>query len=123
MRTDFLYYVTENLKKCTITTTIADILTWRRALIREIKLRINEREVGLRHKPFTGWIDFDSAISAFRNWRKSLVITRVDKAANRLRIICKACCVQLAKAEMEGPGYSRVGEDLVSIKSVIVKRQ
>ena len=30
----------------------------------------------------------------------------------------------LNKAEMEGPGYSRVeGGDLVSIKSVIVKRQ
>ena len=94
----------------------ADILPWRRDLIREIKLRINEQEVGLRHKPLTGWIDFDSAISAFRNWRKSLVITRVDKAANCLCIICKACYVQLAKAEMEGPGYSRVeGEDLVSI--------
>ena len=53
------------------------------------------------------------------------MITRVDKAANCLRIICKACYVQLAKAEMEGPGYSRVGgEDLVvSIKSVILKRQ
>ena len=94
-------------------------------MIREIKLRINEQEVGLRHKPLTtGWIDFDSAISAFRNWRKSLVITRVDKAAKCLCIICKACYVQLAKAEMEGPGYSRVeGEDFVSIKSVIVKRQ
>ena len=83
----------------------ADILPWRRDLIREIKLRINEQEVGLRHKPLTGWIDFDSAISAFRNWRKSLVITRVDKAANCLCIICKACYVQLAKAEMESPGY------------------
>ena len=92
-------------------------------MIREIKLRINELEVGVRHKPLTGWIDFDSAISAFRNWRKSLVITRVDKAANCLCIICKACYVQLAKAEMEGPGYSRVEGDLVSIKSVIVKRQ
>ena len=52
------------------------------------------------------------------------MITLVDKAANRLCIICKACYVQLTKAEMEGPEYSRVeGEDLVSIKSVIVKRQ
>ena len=102
----------------------ADILPWRRDLIREIKHRINEQEVGLRHKPLTGWIDFDSSISAFRNWRKYLVITRVDKAANCLCIICKACYVQLSKAEMESPGYSRVeGEDLVSIKSVIVKRQ
>ena len=45
----------------------ADILPRTRDLIREIKLRTNEQEVGLRHKPLTGWIDFDSAISAFRN--------------------------------------------------------
>ena len=51
------------------------------------------------------------------------MITRVDKAANCLCIICKACYIQLATEEMEGPGYSRVGEYLVSIKSVIVKRQ
>ena len=77
---------------------------------------------GLKHKqPLTGWINFDSAINAFRNRRKSLVISRVDKAANYLCIICKACYVQLATAEMEGLGYSRVkGEDLVSIKSAIV---
>ena len=103
----------------------ADILPWRRELIREIKERLNEKEVELKHKPLTSWIDFDSAISVFNNWRKSLVITRVDKAANCLLcIICKACYIQLATEEMEGPGYSRVeGEDLVSIKSVIVKRR
>ena len=85
----------------------ADILPWRRCLIRDIKLRINEQEVGLKHKPFTGWIDFDSAISAFRNWRKSLVITRVDKTAYCLCIICKACYVQLATV------YSRNGRPWV----------
>ena len=53
------------------------------------------------------------------------MISRVDKAANCLCIICKACYIQLATTEeMEGPGYSRVeGEYTVSIKSVIVKRQ
>ena len=100
----------------------ADIQPWRRELIREIKARLNEKEVDLKHKPLTGWIDFDSAISTFNNWRKPFVITRVDKAANCLCIICKACYIQLATEEMEDPGYSR-GEDLVSIKSVIVKRQ
>ena len=93
-------------------------------MIREIKERLNEKEVELKHKPLTSWIDFDSAISVFNNWRKYLVITRVDKAANCLCIICKACYIQLATEEMEGPGYSRAErEDLVSIKSVIDKRQ
>ena len=36
----------------------ADILPWRRELIREIKERLNEREVELKHKPLTSWIDF-----------------------------------------------------------------
>ena len=100
----------------------ADIQPWRRELIREIKARLNEKEIELKHKPLTGWIYFDSALSVFHNWRKSFVITRVDKAVNCLCITCKACYIQLATEEMEGPGYSRVREDLVSIKSVIVKR-
>ena len=60
-------------------------------MIREIKARLNEKKVELKHKPLTGWTDFDSATSVFNNWRKSLVITGVDKAANCLCILCKAC--------------------------------
>ena len=56
--------------------------------------------------------------------KKPLVFTRVDKAANCLCIMCKACYVQLATDKMEGPGYSRIeGVDLASIKSTIIKRQ
>ena len=51
------------------------------------------------------------------------MITRADKAANCLCIICKACYVQIATEEMESPGCSIVGEYLASMKSVIVKRQ
>ena len=54
---------------------------------------------------------------------KSLVFTRVDKAANCLCVMCKSCYIQLATDEMEGPGYSRKGVDLASIKSTIIKRQ
>ena len=43
----------------------ADIQPWRRELIREIKARLNEKEVELKHKPLTGWMDFDSAILEF----------------------------------------------------------
>ena len=51
-------------------------------------------------------------------------MARVDKAANCIYIMCKACYVLLATEEMEGPEYSRVeGVDLASIKSTIVKRQ
>ena len=60
----------------------------------------------------------------FSRWKKSLVFTRVDKAANCLCIMCKACYVRLTTDEMEGPGYSRIeGVDLASIKSTITKRQ
>ena len=53
-----------------------------------------------------------------------MITRRVDKAANCLCIVCKACYVQFPTEEMEGPGYSRVeGENIASIKSAIVKRQ
>ena len=59
-----------------------------------------------------------SATNAFSKWRKSLVIIRVDKAAKCMYIMCKACYVQVAAEEIEGPGYARVeGVDLASIKS------
>ena len=78
----------------------------------------------MESKPLTGWIDFASATNAVSRWKKSLVFTRVDKAANCLCIMCKACCVRLATDEMEGPGYSRIeGVDLASIKSTIIKHQ
>ena len=101
-----------------------DIQPWRRELILEISTRLNEHEGGLESKPLTGWMDFASATNAFSRWKKFLVFTRVDKAANCLCIICKACYVRLATEEMEGPGYSRIeGVDLASIKSTITKRQ
>ena len=71
-------------------------------------------------------MDFASATNAFRRWKKPLVITRVDKAANCLCIMYKACYARLATEEMAGPGYSIVeGVDLASIKSTIIiaKRQ
>ena len=78
----------------------------------------------MESKPLTGWIDFASATNAFSRWKKSLVFTRVDKAANCLCIMCKACYVRLVTDEMEGPGYSRIeGADFASIKSTIIKRQ
>ena len=101
-----------------------DIQLRRRELTLEIITRLNEHEGGLESKPLTGWIDFASATNAFSRWNKSLVFTRVNKAANCLCIMCKACYVQLATDEMEGPGYSRIeGVDLASIKSTITKRQ
>ena len=81
---------------------------------------MSEHEIELDLKPLTGWTDFASATNPFSIWKESLVITRVDKAANCLCIMCKACYVRLATEEMEGPGYSRVeGVALASIKSII----
>lgn len=58
--------------------------------------------------PFTGLIDFAGAVKAFKRLKKQAVISRVDKAANCLCIMCKACHIQIAEDEVNGFGYDQV---------------
>ena len=64
-------------------------------------------------RPTTGNIDFMAARKAFKRAQRHVVITRVDKAANCLCLMCKACYKRVAMAELNGPAYERVeGESL-----------
>ena len=52
-----------------------------------------------------------------------MVFSRVDKAANCICIICKACYVRLATDELKGPGYQRLEGELIAVQRDIVDRQ
>ena len=61
----------------------------------------------------TGNIDFMAARKAFKRAQRHVVTTRLDKAANCLCVMCKACYKRVAMAELNGPAYERVeGESL-----------
>ena len=101
-----------------------DIMEWKDVLIENIMTSLCDIEERPDIQPLTGAIDFAAAKQAFRRIHKQVVITRVDKAANCLSIMCKACYVRVAEAELNGPEYTKVnGESLEAIMDTIVLRQ
>ena len=55
--------------------------------------------------------------------QRHVVITRVDKAAYCLRVLCKACYKKIAMAELNGPAYERVQGESLQIIEDITERQ
>ena len=52
------------------------------------------------------------------------VLTKVDKAANSLCVMCKACYKRVAMGELNGPAYERVeGKSLEIIIEDITERK
>ena len=49
-----------------------------------------------------------AAGKAFKRAQRHVVSTRVDKAANCLRVMRKACYKRVAMAQLNGPAYERV---------------
>ena len=75
-------------------------------------------------RPTTGNIDFCVAKKAFKRAKNKIVITKVDKAANCLCIMCKSCYKRVVMQELDSPGYTRVeGDNLETIMDNIIERQ
>lgn len=52
------------------------------------------------------------------------MISRVDKAANCLSVMCKACYIRIAEDEVNGDGYEKVVDgNFKEIMDTIIKRQ
>ena len=60
-----------------------------------------------------------AAGKAFKRAQRHVVSTRVDKAANCLRVMRKACYKRVAMAQLNGPAYERVGESLEIILKIL----
>ena len=89
-----------------------DTLDWRNTLLEEIRRCLEYAEDAAETRPVTGNIDISAAIHAFKQAHISVVITKVDKAANCLSVLCKACYARVSTAELSGPGYKRVESEL-----------
>ena len=85
-----------------------DLKDWENALFQEIRHLLEHAEDKEPARPTTGNIDFVAAREAFKRVQRHVVITRVDKAANCLCVMCKACYKRVAMAELNGPAYERV---------------
>ena len=86
---------------------------WDNALFQEVKRLSEHVEHKESARPTTGNIDFTAARKTFKRAQRHVVITRVDKAADCLCVMCKACYKRVAMAELNGPAYERVeGESL-----------
>ena len=101
-----------------------DLIDWDNALFQEIQRLLKCAEDKEAARPTTGNIDFMSAKKACKRVQRHVVVTRVDKAANYLCVMCKACCKREAMAEFNGPAYERVdGESLEVIVEDITEHQ
>lgn len=100
-----------------------DVRPWEDALFEEIEKQLAQHLDGEIVKPLTGGIDFQKARVSFKKFQHELVFSRVDKAANCICIMCKACYVRLATDELEGPGYQRLEGELIAVQRDIVDRQ
>ena len=101
-----------------------DVKDWGNALFQEIKLLLEHAEDKESARPTTGNIDFMAARNAFKHAQRYVGITRVDKAANFLCVMSKACSKNVAMAELNGPAYERVeGESLEILMEDITERQ
>ena len=93
---------------------------WENALFHEIQRLIEHAEDRETTRPTTGNIDFMAARKTFKRAQRHVVITRVDKAADCLCVMCKACYKRVAMAELNGPAYERVeGESLEIILKIL----
>ena len=84
---------------------------WFSEVMLEVGKTLDRAKEGSEILPKTGHIDFEDARLAFKKYHKLVVISRVDKAANCLCVMCKACYIRIAKAEVDGDGYEKIGND------------
>ena len=89
-----------------------DTLDWRNTLFEKIRRCLEYAEDAAETRPVTGNIDISAARHTFKQAHKSVVITKVDKAANCLSVMCKACYARVTTGELSGPGYTRVESEL-----------
>ena len=102
-----------------------DLAVWTNALYNEIKrcLESVEEKKG-QARPTTGNIDFCAAKKAFKKAKNEMVITKVDKAANCVCIMCKACYKRVVMQKLDSPAYKRVERDtLETVMDNIIERQ
>ena len=99
-----------------------DLNDWENALFQEIQRLLEHAKDKETARPTTGNIDFMAARKEFKRAQRHVVITRVDKAANCLCVMCKACYKRVSMAELNGPAYERV-ESLEVIMEGITQRQ
>ena len=83
-----------------------DVQDWFVHVMAEVDRSLARASSGPDYLPLTGHIDFADARRAFRKLHDQVVISRVDKAANCLCIMCRACYIRIATAEVRGPGYT-----------------
>lgn len=101
-----------------------EISEWYGAVMEEIAKALQFAYDGPDYLPLTGHIDFEEARSSLKNLQNQVVISRVDKAANCLSVMCKACYIRIAEAEVNGEGYEKmVGGTFEEIKETIILRQ
>ena len=101
-----------------------DLLDWKDALFAEIHGCLEYAVDVEDARPLTGNINFTAAKQAFKYAHEDVVITKVDKAANCLSVMSKACYAGVTVAELSGPAYKRIdGESLTEILQQITTRQ
>ena len=101
-----------------------DLSNWENALFQEIKRLLEHAEDKESARPTTGNLVFMVARNAFRRAQRHVLIPRVDKAANCLCVMSKACYKRVAMAELNGPVCERVeGESLEILMDDIAERQ
>ena len=88
-----------------------DTLDWRNTIVEEIRC-LEYSEDAAETRPVTGNMDISAARHAFKQAHKTVVITKVDKAANCLSVMCKTCYARVTTAKLSGPGYTRVDSQL-----------
>ena len=68
-----------------------DLKDWENALFQEIQRLLEHAEDKETARPTTGNIDLMAARKACKRTQRHAVVTRVDKAANCLCVMCNAC--------------------------------
>ena len=68
-----------------------DLKDWENAVFQEIQRLLEHAEDEETARPTTGNIDLMAARKACKRTQRDAVVTRVDKAANCLCVMCNAC--------------------------------
>ena len=102
-----------------------ELTDWTNVLYNEIKRCLESVEEKGQAHPTPGNIDFSEAKKGFKKQKiGKKVITKVDKAANCLCIMCKACYKRVVMQELDDPGYKRVERDsLETTMDNVIERQ
>ena len=72
----------------------------------EVVWNTQKEDAAAETRPVTGNIDISAARHAFKQAHKSVVVTKVNKAAHCLSVMCKDCYARVTTAELSGPGYT-----------------